>query len=71
MVGGMESVKKLLIDNARNFYGDISPCSGIESFSECFTEIDDGENIVFWFNTPDNSTHMLSSRNLRGIYISD
>ena len=35
----------------------IYPCASKTTLSECFTL--DKERLVFWFNTPDNSTHVM------------
>lgn len=56
----MNDIKKDLIKKAKNIYGKIYPCVNKSSLSECFTESKNGE-LVFWFNTPDKSTHMVAS----------
>ncbi len=48
-----------LIAKAEKIYQKILPCSGKNSFRECFTTFDN--KLCFWFNTGDNNTHMLTS----------
>lgn len=35
----------------------ITPCGKSKVWSKCFTEIDG--KTIFWFNTPDDSTHTI------------
>ena len=51
-------LKDLLIDNAKKLYGTISPCSTKPSLNECFTKEDN--ELLFWFNSVDGSTHLLT-----------
>jgi hypothetical protein len=60
-----ESIKKHLIAMAMDKYGpDIFPCDPRregKTFDDGFT-IDD-DNIWFWFNGPDDSTHIVTIKN--------
>ena len=56
----METQKMTLIKNAQKRFQKILPCGGRSSFNECFT-IDRGM-IIFWFDTPDRSTHIEMCR---------
>lgn len=47
-----------MIKTAFEIYKDIHPCSTNVDFSDCFTT--EGNLIMFWFNTSDNSTHVLT-----------
>ena len=49
-----------LIAKAKTKYGQIAPCGMKKHFSDCFS-IDNGE-LLFWFNTVDNSTHIEAER---------
>ena len=53
----MSALQKQLIENALETYQQIFPCASKRSFDECFTIL--GTKCLFWFNTADNSTHML------------
>ena len=55
----MNKTKLELIEKARKTYKRIYPCGARSSLSECFTPIDNGRKVVFWFNTQDNNTHVL------------
>ncbi len=50
-------MREALIDMAREEYGTIRPCD-FKTFDECFTK--HGNKLLFWFNSPDNSTRVLS-----------
>lgn len=52
------NVKSRLIEMARSRFGEILPCGGRPDFTECFNVI--GTKTLFWFNTPDDSTHTVS-----------
>ena len=53
----MNDLQAALIQQARQQYGSIVPCSSRDSLYECFT-VEFGK-IMFWFNTVDNDTHLL------------
>lgn len=53
----MSALQMSLIEKARSTYEQIFPCASRASFDECFTTM--GSKCLFWFNTADNSTHML------------
>ena len=53
----MPEEKKMLIEKARKMYKKIYPCGKSETFSECFTE--NGDHLLLWFNTEDDSTHIV------------
>lgn len=55
----MNKIKRKLIAEAENKYRVIFPCATRQSLDESFTI---EENIIiFWFNTEDDSTHMITS----------
>lgn len=54
----MNELKKNLINKAQEIFIKIYPCGGKSDLGECFTII--GNKLVFWFNTEDQSTHLLS-----------
>ena len=60
----MSKYEKILLKKAFKSHNRIFPCGAKASFSECFTIID--ENLIFWFNTLDGSTHIVK---LKEIYI--
>ncbi len=49
--------EKALIKKAIEKYGVIRPSGTKTSFKECFTS--DAGKLVFWFNTEDDSTHVV------------
>ena len=53
----MNHYKAHLIKAAVSKYETIAPCSDKTSLEECFTV--DNDKLLFWFNTPDCSTHLL------------
>lgn len=55
----MTAIKRNLLQEAKEKYSKIFPCGNNNSLSECFTE-EDGL-VLFWFNTSDASTHMLTA----------
>lgn len=55
----MSNIEMDLIRRAREKFTTIYPCSTKSSFDECFTRY--GQKYVFWFNTGDNSTHVVMS----------
>jgi len=55
----MNKTKQDLIRKAKKAYKQIYPCGAKSSFYDCFTAIEDGKKIVFWFNTEDDNTHVL------------
>lgn len=55
----MEQAKYAMINEAKKTYKKIYPCSNRKSLSDCFTI--EGDLLLFWFNTADNSTHLISS----------
>jgi hypothetical protein len=56
-----QMVKQKLFEKALELFGDISPAGG-DDFEQCYNE-NFGE-LVFWFNTQDNSTHIVRERDL-------
>ncbi len=54
----MNNIKKSLIESACKQYREIFPCGSMESIEEGFTV--EGKMLLFWFNTEDNSTHLLT-----------
>lgn len=53
----MSELQKKLIQRAIEQYNHIYPCSNRTDLSDCFTVY--GGKTVFWFNTEDDSTHVL------------
>ena len=54
----MNELKKRMIRKAVQQYKKIYPCGQKRSFAECFSLL--GNNLVFWFNTEDQSTHLIT-----------
>lgn len=54
----MNELKTNMIAEATNDYAVIFPCGNKVSFEECFTRNED--QLIFWFNTEDNSTHVIT-----------
>lgn len=54
----MSDIERRMIRQAERKYKKIFPCCHKESFSECFTRVEN--RVLFWFNTEDHSTHVLS-----------
>lgn len=54
----MDKTKESLINKAYRMYKTIYPCGRRRSFADCFTYY--GNKILFWFDTEDHSTHMLT-----------
>jgi len=54
----MNEMKLELIRSAQKQYSAIYPCSSKKNLGECFTLEED--RIVFWFNTADATTHVLT-----------
>lgn len=61
----MSALQKRLIEKARRAYKRIFPCTSRQSFEECFTTF--GTKCLFWFNTSDNSTHMVIAEITKGM----
>ncbi|MGE5670155.1 MAG: hypothetical protein ACM31E_01845 [Fibrobacterota bacterium] len=55
----MNQIKIHLINKARELYTEIHPCTNMADLSECFTT--EGGLLIFWFNTSDSSTHVMSA----------
>ncbi len=53
----MSRRKQILVDQARERYGEIQPCGTRRSLAECFTE-EEGQ-LHFWFNLEDGNTKVL------------
>ena len=58
----MGELKKQLIRRALEKHKKILPCMRRKNFNACFTEEED--NLLFWYNTPDRSTHVVSAKML-------
>lgn len=56
--GRIQQHKKRLIARARKLYRTIAPCGERSTIDDCFTV--DRNRLIFWFNTADESTHMMS-----------
>ena len=55
-----EKLKKQMIAEAKELYGDVHCIKHVGSLENSFTE--HKGLLLFWFNTEDNSTRTLSSR---------
>lgn len=56
----MNELKHIMIRKAVAMYTDIYPVITKHDLEECFTT--EGNMLVFWFNTADESTHVLTTR---------
>jgi hypothetical protein len=56
----MNEIQRKMVTKAMEMYKEIRPCSTKRSWGECFTT--EGNTIVFWFNTSDESTHVLTDK---------
>ncbi len=54
----MNRIKKDLMEAARQQYSKIFPCGSMDRVEDGFTV--EGKLLLFWFNTEDNSTHLLT-----------
>lgn len=59
----MSNLKKALIKEAEKRFGSIKPCANKNSIDDCFTEASNG-TISLWFNSQDNSTHIIRSKDI-------
>ncbi len=48
-----------MIFKATQLYKEIYPCRSKTELGDCFTT--EGNLVLFWFNTSDESTHVLTS----------
>ncbi|MFC1476351.1 hypothetical protein ACFL5S_00135 [Fibrobacterota bacterium] len=53
----MSEIKLGLMQKAIEEYEKIFPCGDTASLDDCFTQTQD--KLFFWFNTEDNSTHIV------------
>lgn len=53
----MDEIKDYMIFQATQLYKEIYPCRSKTDLSDCFTT--EGNQVFFWFNTSDESTHVL------------
>jgi hypothetical protein len=56
----MNETKEKMIQEARTRYGSICLLPHGATFSDCFTR--SNNNLIFWFNTEDNLTHMIAEK---------
>ena len=54
----MHELKTRLISQAQQTFQTIYPCGNKVELFDCFTQM--GNLLVFWFNTEDHSTHLLT-----------
>lgn len=54
----MNELKNKLIITAQEIFKIIYPCGGKRDLNDCFTII--GNKLLFWFNTEDHSTHLIT-----------
>lgn len=57
---GLRKYRSEMINEALSKYQTIEPCAGLSSFDDCFRRY--GDNMVFWFNTEDQSTRAVMRR---------
>lgn len=60
---GTKKDRKELIQKAINKYKNIFPVRKNKSLKQGFTTFEEDNDVIkllFWFNTSDNSTHMIS-----------
>ena len=55
----MSELMQQMIMTAQEQHNRIYPCVPARTFEECFTV--EGEKLILWFNTEDNSTHLITS----------
>jgi hypothetical protein len=55
----MGDTEERLIRTAQKMHQKIFPCAPRNSFEECFTR--EHDQVFFWYNTPDRSTHIISA----------
>jgi uncharacterized protein YqeY len=53
-----EQMKSKMIRQARERFKKIYPCAKRADLADCFTT--EGDMVMFWFNTADQSTHILT-----------
>lgn len=59
----MSAVREAMVKLAKVRFGkDLRPVRNHKSLDQCFTDYD-GE-LILWFNTPDHSTHIVSSKHI-------
>jgi len=56
----MNAIKKQMITEAQRKYRRIFPCTQRRNLDDCFTV--EGKMVIFWFNTEDYTTHILTSQ---------
>jgi hypothetical protein len=56
----MDEKKLNLINKAQEQYGAIRPCDK-KQWEDCFSTYDN--KLILWFNSEDNSTHILQQDN--------
>lgn len=54
----MNEMQNKMILEAKQSFKAIYPCGQKKELSECFTQM--GDQLLFWFNTDDQSTHIIS-----------
>jgi hypothetical protein len=60
-----EHIKMRLMNLAEQKYTDgIKPCNGDSDFSKCFSEREEYNELIFWFNSSDGSTHIVKESDL-------
>lgn len=55
----MNEIKDNMIFKALQMYKEIYPCPSKMDLGDCFTT--EGDLVLFWFNTSDESTHVLTA----------
>jgi len=55
----LNDCEQRMIDEALKRHRKIYPCSDKTDLRQCFTR--DEKHYLFWFNTEDNSTHVITT----------
>jgi len=53
----MTDLEERLVIRASEMHSKIFPCAARKEFAQCFTK--DRGKLCFWYNTEDQSTHLL------------
>lgn len=56
----MNELKNIMIRKAYEMYKGVYPVKSHDKLSDCFTI--EENMIMFWFNTPDQSTHVITEK---------
>lgn len=62
----MGTIEQKIMEQALRKYKKIYPCGSKKSLWECFTRYND--SVLFWFNTEDDTTHMIRQDNVMDVH---